>query len=198
MTIHQEPQPRITVSSLSASPKKEGKFEKEIIPKFALFFQEKNYETKKHVSINLAWGKVVSEIDLIAIKNDEIIIIEVKSKKDKIFRAKNQLEKIRPLVDYCFIASDTLVEPEQIALDTGILYLNDENIRLIRDAKRIYEPISKDFLLTLKKESLINIYKDFPKRHNMTKNELASIVIENTDPLELKERVKEVVFSKSF
>jgi len=195
MTIQQKPQPHITVASLSVSPKREGKFEKDIIPRVARFFQERNYETKEHVSMNLAWGKVLSEVDLVAVKN-EIIIIEVKSKRDKITRAKKQLDKIRILSDYCFIASDTIVEPEQLAPDTGILLLKGDTISITREAKKIDEPVSKNFLLSFKKSHLSELCKQLGFQRKMNKEYLAKLLIENVDPLDLKREVKLIAFSE--
>lgn len=196
MTIQQKPQPNITVASLSISPKREGKFERDIIPKVARFFQERNYETKEHVSMNLAWGKVLSEIDLVAVKHEEIVIIEVKSKRDKITRAKKQLDKIRILSDYCFIASDTMVKPDQLALDTGILFLREERISIIREAEKVNEPVSKNFLLSFKKRHLNDLCKQLGFQRKTNKDYLAKFLIENVDPLDLKRKVKSIAFSE--
>jgi hypothetical protein len=196
MTIQEEPKPSITISSLAISPKREGKFEKEIIDKVALFFREKGYETKEHVSMNLAWGNVLSEIDVIAIRNEEIVIIEVKSKRDKINRAKKQLDKIRIFADYCFIASDIAVEPTRFADDTGILLLQEGKTTIARDAIKIGDQVSRNFLLCFKKRHLNELGKEFGSKQSMSKKELTSFLVEKVGPNDLRRKVRSIAFSK--
>ena len=185
----------ISISSLSKSPKREGKHESDIIPRVAQFFEDRGYLTRQHVCINLAWGRVLSEIDLVAIKNEEITIIEVKSKRDKVMRARKQLEKMRALSDYCFIATETPIQGFQFRVDTGILLVKGDNrVLVMREATRLNDPVTKDTLLRLKKECLRDLSEETGISSKMSKNKIANLLLDKIDPLELKKKVTATVF----
>lgn len=184
----------ISLSALEKSPKKEGKLERDIIPKVAKFFRERRYETKEHVSMNLAWGRVLSEIDLIATKEEKIAVVEVKSKRDKVIRARRQLDKMRSLADYCFIASETIVRESCFSDDTGILLVGDDRIWLIRDARKLNEPVTKGTLLSLKKECLMELSGEAGLCRRMSKDSMADFLLDNVSARDLKRKVKGVVF----
>lgn len=194
MTELQNSSSILSLATLSHSPKKEGRFEKDIIPKVASFFRLKNYETKEHISLNLAWGKVISEIDLVAANQNEVIIVEVKSKRDKISRARKQLDNVRIFSDYCFIASDTIVNQNQLASDTGILFLNKDEIISIRQPKKINDSVTKDFLLKLKKTDLDLLCKTLAVKKFQEKSTIADFLVNTIEPRILKKHVRSIVW----
>ncbi|AIF85028.1 hypothetical protein NTE_02993 [Candidatus Nitrososphaera evergladensis SR1] len=98
------------------------------------YFRIQGFTTYPHATLNIAWSNIVSDVDVLAIKEDQVIAIEVKSKKDVFEKAFTQLKDIAPFVDRTFIATDDEVKANKYrnsAEEFGILYLDlvyDETI----------------------------------------------------------------------
>ena len=88
------------------SRKKIGKYESAIIGKLESFFQDKGFQVTSHARLNIAWGSIISDIDLLLIKEDKIGIVEVKSSHDNLKRAKKQISNILDYIDFAYIATD--------------------------------------------------------------------------------------------
>ncbi len=88
------------------SSKKIGKYEAPIIEKLALFFQNQGFQAVPHARLNISWGNIISDIDLLLIKENKVGIVEVKSSHDNLKRAKKQISNIKDYVDFAYIATD--------------------------------------------------------------------------------------------
>ena len=88
------------------SRKKIGKYESVIIKKLESFFQGKGFQATSHARLNIAWGSIISDIDLLLIKENKIGIVEVKSSRDNLKRAKKQISNIKDYIDFVYIATD--------------------------------------------------------------------------------------------
>jgi len=183
----------VSVSSLTKSHKSEGKFEKEIVPKVARFFSDKGYDVKEHVSLNVAWGQALYEVDVVAIKDEEITLVEVKSKRDKISRAYDQIERLRSIIDYCFVASDASIRDSHFDGDIGILLVNNE-VKIMRNARRVNVPITKGFLVKLKKKCLDRLYNRNGLQKRVKKESLAGLILGKADADKLRREVRKTVF----
>lgn len=182
----------IGISSLNKSPKKEGIYERVIIDKLAIFFNKKGYQILKHASLNVAWGSVLSEIDILGTKKNKIIAVEVKSKKDKLQHARTQIEKIKYFIDYCYVASDTSFNSKIFDDEIGIMLVS-KNVYIIKKATPLKENVTKDALLNLKKKCLLKLVGD--KKYRREKKEtLVKMIFTKYCTTELNNFVRMIVF----
>lgn len=185
------------ISSLKKSPKLNGKYEEKIISKVYDDFYNQGYEVRKHISLNIAWGSVLSEIDLIAIKDNLITIIEVKSKKDKIPHAKIQFDKIKQHTDYYIVASDEKIKDYALPYEIGIIYIDkDYKLNSIRKPSLLKHEINKSSLKKLKKSDLIKIYKKYISNNTYKNKEgLCIDLIKRVEKVKLKKEVKKILLN---
>jgi len=184
----------ISISSLNKSPKKEGKYERDIIKEIANFLKNNNYKVREHVSLNIAWSNVLYELDVIGIRENEVTIVEVKSKKDRIMKAKTQMDILRGFADYAYVASDLLIESSNFKEDIGIMFIHNNEVFIIRNAKKISDPITKDMLMKLKKKCVIKLCGNDRSYNKMNKQNLVNLFLNNIDKEDLKVEVKNIVF----
>ena len=94
------------VKGIASSTKRMGKYEKNLIDKLTVYFNENGYNVFPHSSLNIAWGSILSDIDLLLIKNNYLIYVEVKSKRDKILKGMEQIGRKKDYIDYAYIATN--------------------------------------------------------------------------------------------
>ena len=111
--------------SILKSSKRIGKYEATIIEKLEPFFQNQGFQVVPHARLNISWGNIISDIDLLLIKENKVGIVEVKSSHDNLKRAKKQISNIKDYVDFAYIATDFKPRklPTQIA---GWIFVKDE------------------------------------------------------------------------
>ena len=111
--------------SILRSSKKIGKYEAPIIEKLEPFFHNQGFLVVPHARLNISWGNIISDIDLLLIKENKIGIVEVKSSHDNLKRAKKQISNIKDYVDFAYIATDFKPRkfPTTIA---GWIFVKDE------------------------------------------------------------------------
>ena len=180
----------IRADNVLKSSKREGRHESVIIKKLAMFFENLGYQTVPHARFNIAWGNILSDVDLLLLRDGEIIAVEVKSSKDNLKRARKQIENIKDYVDYAYVATNYV--PRKFSVrSAGLIYVNGRVVILKRpkplsDSPRLYS------LDSLPKKCLCRWAKAENQRHsNKTKTELASHILSKSDGL--KTKVKEIV-----
>jgi Holliday junction resolvase-like predicted endonuclease len=183
----------ISLSSLNNSPKKNGKYEEILIDKIYNLYKNKRYDIRKHVSFNIAWGNVISEIDLILLNIDEIIIFEIKSKKDKIGKAHKQIENFRKYADYIYVASDIFLDETSFSDEIGLIFIN-ENIEIIKKAKKIIYNIDKKDLNKIKKECLYKLLDLTIRRKKLTKKEIIDLLIKKYNQNQINNFFRKIIF----
>jgi zona occludens toxin (predicted ATPase) len=183
----------ISLSSLNSSPKKNGKFEEVIIDRIFKHYLNKGYNIKKHASFNIAWGSVVSEIDLILIDDEKVTIFEVKSKQDKLKKAHKQIEKFRKYADYIYVASDTLIDTNSFDESIGIMYVG-KNVDVLRDPIKISYNITAYDLKKLKKVCLGKMVEAFYDKKNITKNQMVLLIKEKYNQETINKLFRKVAF----
>ncbi len=111
--------------SILRSSKKIGKYEAPIIEKLEPFFQNQGFQVVPHARLNISWGNIISDIDLLLIKENKIGIVEVKSSHDNLKRAKKQISNIKDYVDFAYIATD--FKPRKLPTPiAGWIFVKDE------------------------------------------------------------------------
>jgi len=182
----------ISLSSLKKSSKKEGKYEKVLLHKILTFFFSNNFNVKHHVSLNFAWGSVLSEIDIIAVKNNNITIVEVKSMNDKISYAKHQFNTIKNFIDYFYVASDRKINSDFFEQNIGLISINN-NVVKIRDAKLLNYSIDHKDLLRLKKKCLITLNNGKTSEKYLTKEKISEVILSKYKQNIIKKKVKKIL-----
>lgn len=179
----------LNISSLNKSPKIEGRYEVFLKEAIIKYFVNKNFEVRTHVYFNIAWGSVLSEIDILALRDDKITIIEIKSKRDKLIHVKKQYNNIKAFIDYYYIASDNDINIFKFNDEIGIIKIDDDDIAVIKKAKQINHDITINDLIKLKKSDLLNIIGS-SKYKRLNKRKLSYIILEQKKDTIKKEMQK--------
>ena len=143
-----------------------GKYEEPLILAVEQYFRDMNYQTYLHAQLNISWSNIISDVDLLAIKGNDIIAVEVKSKKDIFTNAFKQLEKIVPFIDKAFITTDDEIvanKYRKINLPYGILYIDliYGDIVTKKNAKKYKEEYSVQHLCSLRKCCLQELAREW-------------------------------------
>jgi len=180
----------IKACNVLKSSKREGRHESVIIKKLAVFFENLGYQAVPHARFNIAWGNILSDVDLLLLKNDEIVAVEVKSSKDNLKRARRQIENIKDYVDYAYVATNYV--PRKFSLrNAGLIYVNGRVVilkspKLLSDSPRFYS------LDSLPKKCLCRWAKTENQSYsNKSKSDLASHILNGSNGI--KSKVKEIV-----
>jgi hypothetical protein len=177
-----------------------GIYEKPIILALERYFDSKGFSTYVNAHLNIAWGTVISDVDLLLIRKKEVIAIEVKSKKDVFRKAFFQLEKIASFIDKGFIATDdenTANKFRRTDSQMGILYVNlKSNDIVIKKSAKTYEiNPSSTAISCLKRCCLEEFAKELRIPPYQPKEYLALDIQRTTRPRMLKARLKELVIA---
>lgn len=172
------------------STKKMGKYEKSLISKLTHFYEKQDYEVFPHSSLNIAWGSIYVDLDLILFKKGLVTYIEVKSKKDHFQRAYKQIENVKDFIDYAYIASDK-VEIKLKNEKIGIISIQDAEICIKNKPHRITEEPNLYSVLSLKKKCIERFFSDLENTRLISKYQLAVKVHSERD-LCSKENLKKI------
>lgn len=130
-----------------------GKYEERIIKILTKYFLSKGYEVAPHSSLNIAWGSVLSDVDLLLLKNKSLTSVEVKSSRDNLARARRQINRIMDYVDYAYLATDKTISKFEMD-NVGLIIVEHEKVRVLKRAKKFSNKPSFHSVVTLKKKCL--------------------------------------------
>lgn len=175
-----------------------GVYEKPLIEFLLKHFQQKGFSVEPHAQLNIAWANIISDVDLLAIRRNEIIAVEVKSKKDTFERAFTQLERVAPFVDKAYIATDNEVKANQYRqMDSafGILYVDMIYAKVVvkKKAQNLVTMPSVELLTHMKRCCLRELAREFKIAPYQPKQYIALDIRRSVDTLTLKGRLKEMV-----
>ncbi len=174
------------------STKKSGKYEDVIISQLESYFTLLGYETIPHARFDIAWGSIISDVDLLLIKDNRLAIVEVKSSRDKLMRAKDQIKEVEDFVDRIYIATD--YHPRKWPRgNAGRIVVCNGKVTILKEAKSLERLPRFRTLLSLRKDSLSRLLGlSENEAKNLDKFELATRAMERNSP-ELKSQLKEVI-----
>jgi len=148
----------VQAQNLNGSTKREGKYEAKIIQNLILHFQINGYETIPHVRFNIAWGSILSDIDLLLLKDGLLTYIEVKSLRDKFLKALQQIERVKDYVDYACVATDKITTDKMMndweKPKVGLISIHDNVVTFVRKPTRFRSRPSFSSIISLKKKCL--------------------------------------------
>ena len=187
---------QIHSANILTSTKREGKYEKSIIEKLKLFFEDQDYDVIPHARFNVAWGSMLSDLDLLLIKDNILTLVEVKSSRDNIQRVKKQFQSIQDYVDYYYVATDFF--PKKIPIRNAGWILVNDSVEIKHNAKKLERSPTLESVLSLKKQSLHFLLglSEYEAKQ-FSKYELACKVRAKTKNHHLKNNLKAIVTCSS-
>lgn len=147
----------VMAQNIAKSTKRIGKYEEKIIQTLTKYFRINGYEVIPHSSLNIAWGSIVSDVDLLLLKNQVLTYVEVKSSRDNLARAKQQIERIMDYIDYAYVATDKQVKNWNMP-NVGLIYVQEETVALIKKAKKFSNKPKFYSVAALKKKCIARLF----------------------------------------
>ena len=143
--------------NIAKSTKRMGRYEEKIIESLKKHFLLKGYEVIPHSSLNIAWGSIISDIDVLLLKNQTLTCIEVKSSRDNLARAKQQIDRLMDYVDYAFVATDKQIKSLDVP-NVGLLHVEGESITVLKRAKKFSSEPRFYSMVALKKKCIAKFF----------------------------------------
>jgi hypothetical protein len=180
-----------------------GIYEKPLVLALKKHYDDKGYLTRPHAQLNIAWSTIISDVDLIAMNDHEIIAIEVKTKKDVFRRAFIQLDKIAPFVDKCYIATDDEVKANEFSKsksEYGILYVDLVYDQIIqkKPARRCTNIPTIEMMCYLRRCCLQEIARHFSVARDQPKQYLALDIQRISKNGRLRQLLKDIVVREKY
>jgi hypothetical protein len=181
----------INPENILKSTKKVGKYELGIIKNLQKYFSNLGYHAIPHARFDVAWGSILSDLDLLLIKDDQLILVEVKSSKDNLSRARKQIDAIEDFVDKVYIATD--YEPKKWpSRKAGRIIVQENSIQIIKEPKIFNREPKLKTLLVLRKSSLSSLLMNLESGNNLTKYQIAR-KIQQSHTQNLKNEIKQII-----
>lgn len=183
----------VLAQNIYKSTKRIGSSEEKIILVLVNYFRNRGYEVIPHSSLNFAWGSVLSDVDILLLKDQLLTYVEVKSVRDNIARARKQIDRIMDYVDYAYVATSkktTTFEMDGV----GLLTVDEDAVTVIKKPKRFKTKPRFYSVVTLKKKCLLRFF-GFGKHYDIaaTKYDLAQAVYQKNKCLCTRDVLKEIV-----
>lgn len=181
----------IATPMLSSSKKAIGQYEKPLIDSLTRHLSRHGYNGFPHVRLNVAWSPIVSDIDLLAVRQREITIIEVKSSHDKFARASSQLRRVSDFTDFAYIATDRVPATRHSDPQIGLLLVKGDQVETLVEARVFEGRPQQDSLFKLQKKCLRRLA--MARDDQMSKFEMSKTVHASWNGESLRECVKRIV-----
>lgn len=136
----------ISAGAVPRSAKREGAREARIIRRLVPFFEAAGYDAVPHARFNIAWGSILSDIDLLLVGRagggggggggrQALAAVEVKSSADDLRRAPAQVGRLLDYADYAYVATDYV--PRRFAVrGAGLIVVRGGRVDVVRSAPR--------------------------------------------------------------
>jgi hypothetical protein len=183
----------VLAANVALSKKKAGRYEEIVIQKLIPYFIGKGYEVVPHSRLNIAWGPIISDIDVLLIKDGLLTCVEVKSCKDKISRAPEQINQIKDFVDYAYVATEKAVQNWSTE-NVGLILVNGNTIKVMKKARKFSKKPTFLSILCLKKSCLNRMLtSDFTNFQHIDKFDLAKKVYSKRGSKCTRKYIREIV-----
>jgi len=166
----------VLMANIAKSKKRIGRYEEKIIQSLAEYFRYEGYEVVSHSRLNVAWGSILSDIDLLLLKDGLLTYVEVKSCRDNIARATEQVECVKDYIDYAYVATERKVRNWNVP-KVGLIHIQEDIITFVKAAKKFQNKPRFLSILTLKKKCLAKFFEaDINYLTHVDKYDLAQTV----------------------
>lgn len=143
----------VQAENINTSAKRLGIYETRLIESLAQYFLIKGYKVVPHAQLNIAWGRVLSDVDLLLLKDGTLTYVEVKSREDKLLKALVQIERIKDYIDYACVATNKLVSNWNFR-EVGLIMVRDNAVTVVKKPTRFRSRPNFSSIISLKKKCL--------------------------------------------
>lgn len=135
----------ISAASVPRSAKREGRHEARIIGRLVPFFEAAGYDAVPHARFNIAWGSILSDVDLLLVGRapagaaaggggrQAVAAVEVKSSRDDLRRAQSQVRRLLEYADYAYVATDYTPRRFDVR-GAGLIVVRGGRVHVVRSA----------------------------------------------------------------
>jgi len=139
--------------NINKSTKRLGRHETRIIRSLAQYFQMYGREVIPHARLNIAWGSILSDVDLLLLENDMLTFVEVKSSRDKLSKAMRQIDRVKDYVDYAYVATDRLLNYWNMSR-VGLISVRVDDVVVVKKPTRFRNRPQFASIVALQKKCL--------------------------------------------
>jgi len=183
----------VRAQNINGSTKRIGKYEAKIIRSLTEYFRKKGYEVIPHARLNIAWGSILSDVDLLLLEESALTYVEVKSRRDKLPKALKQIDRVKDYVDYAYVATNKLVNDWDIP-KVGLIFVQGDAVTFVRKSTRFTNRPRFSSIASLRKECLARFVRNGRTcRTYIYKYDLARYVYEFKKDECTRECLKEIV-----
>ena len=144
----------VQARNINGSTKRVGRYEAKIIQSLTEYFQKNGHEVIPHARLNIAWGSILSDIDLLLLKENALTYVEVKSRRDKLLKALQQIDRVKDYVDYAYIATDRIVGDWNFP-KVGLISVHGNVVTFEKKTKRFTNRPRFSSIVSLRKKCLV-------------------------------------------
>jgi hypothetical protein len=180
---------------LIPSSKRIGKYENDLVNLLNQYFEERGYRTYPHVQLNIAWGNIISDIDLIVESGDMLFGIEVKSRRDDFRRIFRQIDRMSDFFDGIYVASDKSewsLEKKLESDGVGLLIISNGQI-IEKKCEQIHTKPRHSAMMRLRKICLSRLATAVNGTKALNKKKLASHILAEMTGEHLRLILKSIV-----
>lgn len=170
-------------------------YEKELLDALKLYFEHKGFRVHPHVQLNISWGNIISDIDLVVEGENQLFGIEVKSKRDNLGKLVSQINRMFNYFDGVYVATDNpkwMSRKELSDERIGILIIN--GLQIAEKACR-FTPLKPNAttMSHLRKMCLIRLSSMVSGKTKGDKNTLIASILKNSRPEHLQQILKMII-----
>jgi hypothetical protein len=178
-----------------SSSKRMGEYEKELLNAIGQYFEQKGFKVHTHVQLNISWGNIISDVDLVVEGENQLFGIEVKSKRDNLGKLVSQINRMFDYFDGVYVATDNpkwMSRKELSDERIGILIIN--GLQIAEKACK-FGPHKPDALVMahLRKICLIKLSAMVCRKTTGDKKDLIEAILKNTPPEHLQKILKSII-----
>ena len=178
-----------------SSSKKVGKYEETLLQSLVTYFENKGFKAHPHVQLNISWGNIISDIDLVVEGENQLFGIEVKSKRDNLSKLVTQINRMFDYFDGVYVATDNpkwMSRKELSDEKVGILIINGSQVA--ERACRLLSANPDTRTMTPFRKICLRRYSEMVcGKKTGNKKELISNILENSRPEHLRKIVRSII-----
>jgi hypothetical protein len=177
------------------SSKRIGKYEKELLSTLTSYFELRGFKAYPHVQLNISWGNIISDIDLVLESEDQLFGIEVKSSRDNFKKLIKQIDRMLEFFDGAYVATDNpkwMSRKELADGRIGVLIVNGKQIAE-RVCHSLFTKPTRPTMVQLRKICLHRWSAMLGSRACPDKETLVSFILNNMNDEHLRPVLKSII-----
>lgn len=184
------------LKKLRKSSKVIGKYEEPLIKIITKYYELRGFIVIPHTRFNIAWSNIVSDIDVLMLKDGQMFVVEVKSSRDNIYRAYKQISRFMDFVDYIYIATDKPVHNWKYK-EIGLLLIDviSGSIKEINTPRQLYDRPTIQTIGSFPRKCItrtLSVTAGLQNYQKLYKYQLADLMMRNCNSKLLRTSLKEI------